>query len=454
VTDARRLDGAGINDARRLDGARINDARGLDGARINTGAVAWAPAGWLAAAVTVGVLAVPAAAAAGRFDLLVFGAPLVGALAGAWWSTRPGGSVRSRVTTSAQRVFEGEPLLLTAEVTAPPGVELLGAEVDTGEELTTLRCTTTQRPTARVLRGEWELRGARRGRATVWLRTSVRAPGGVLVGEAHQAVAEVAVFPSAERVGAVPRPVDLPDLLGVHLGRRRGEGVEFAGIREYQPGDPMRSINWRVTARRGRLHVTERLVEQAATVVAVIDAAADVHQPGPSTLELSVRGALSVVGAALRRGDRSGVAALGGLVRWLAPDLGRRHYYRVMEALLDVRPGDDPLGYRSLPPAALPRGAAVVVFTPLLDNRVAGAVADLRRRGFGLVVVDVLRTEPTPRPGSDHDTTAVRMWRLGRRAIRHRLAELGVPVVSWATGTELDAALRPVSRRPLSGGRR
>jgi uncharacterized protein (DUF58 family) len=443
-----------VTDARGLDAARIDDARGLDEARIDTGVIAWASAGWLAAAVAVGVLAVPAAAAAGRFDLLVFGAPLVGALAGAWWSARPGDTVRSRVTTSAQRVFEGESLLLTAEVTAPPGVELLGAEVETSEELTTTPCPTTQRPVARMLRGEWELRGARRGRSTVWLRATVRAAGGVLVGEARQAVADVAVFPSAERLGAVPRPVDLPDLLGVHLGRRRGEGVEFAGIREYQPGDPIRSINWLVTARRGRPHVTERLVEQAASVVAVIDAAADVHQPGPSTLELSVRGALSVVTAALRRGDRSGVAALGGVVRWLAPDLGRRHYYRVLEALLDVRPGDEPLGYRSLPPAALPPGAALVVFTPLLDDRAAGVLADLRRRGFGLVVVDVLRTEPTPRPGSAHDAIAVRMWRLGRRGVQRRLAEVGVPVVKWAAGTELDEVLRPVSRRPLSGGRR
>jgi hypothetical protein len=46
------------------------------------------------------------------------------------------------------------------------------------------------------------------------------------------------------------------------------------------------------------------------------------------------------------------------------------------------------------------------------------------------------------------------MWRIGRRGIRHRLAELGIPVVIWADGSELDEVLYPVSIRPLVGGRR
>src|SRR5882757_817309 len=97
------------------------------------------------------------------------------------------------------------------------------------------------------------------------------------------AVTEVAIFPNADRISAVPRPMDLPDLLGVHLGRRKGDGVEFAGLREYQPGDPLRSVNWPVSARRGQLYVTERLAEQAAKVVTMIDASGDVRQAGGST---------------------------------------------------------------------------------------------------------------------------------------------------------------------------
>jgi hypothetical protein len=95
-----------------------------------------------------------------------------------------------------------------------------------------------------------------------------------------------------------------------------------------------------------------------------------------------------------------------------------------------------------------------VVFSPLLDERVISAVADLRRRGFGLAVVDVLRVEPQPRPGADYDPIAIRMWRIGRQGIRHRLAELGIPVGAWSDGAELDEVLRPMSRRPLLGSRK
>jgi uncharacterized protein (DUF58 family) len=239
-------------------------------------------------------------------------------------------------------------------------------------------------------------------------------------------------------------------------GLRRGLGEHDAMVREYQPGDPLRNVNWPVSARRGTLYVTERLAEQSAKVVAMIDASGDVQQADTSTLELSVHGALAVVQAALRRGDRAGVVSLGGVVRWLAPDLGRKHFYRVVEALLDVQAGTGtaPSDLAGFPRTVLPRGAAVVVFSPLLDERVINAVADLRRRGYGLAVVDVLRVEPRARPEADYDPIAIRMWRLGRRGIRHRLAELGVPVGTWGEGVELDEVLRPMSLRPLLGSRK
>jgi hypothetical protein len=102
----------------------------------------------------------------------------------------------------------------------------------------------------------------------------------------------------------------------------------------------------------------------------------------------------------------------------------------------------------------LPAGAAVVVFSPLVDERMINALVDLRRRGFGVVVVDVLRVEPTPRPTSEYDPVAVRMWRIGRRGVRNRLADVGIPVGAWGEDTELEEVLRPMSQRPLLGARR
>jgi uncharacterized protein (DUF58 family) len=413
--------------------------------------IEWRPAGWPVGGAVVAVVAGFGAVLAGRFDLVVFGAPLVGALAGAWWGGWPARTLRVRVTTPVSGLFERDTAPLAVELTAPAGVELVAVSVEADAGVDAAR-TGLDRPAPHRARGEWELRAVRWGRWPVRLRVSARGAGGLLVGAALCELTELAVFPRPERVGAVPRPVDLPDPLGVHPGRRTGAGPEFAGLREYRPGDPLRAVNWPVTARRGALHVTERLAEQAARVVALIDASVDAPQPGGSTLDLSVRGALAVVAAALRRGDRAGLLALGGASRWLPPNLGRRHFHRVLEALLDLRAGAAPAP-GVFPTAVLPRGAAVLVFSPLLDDRVVRALIDLRRRGHPLAVVDVLRAEPTARAGSAYDEIAVRMWRIGRRGVRRRLADLGIPVGVWARGVELDEVLRPMSRRPLTGAR-
>lgn len=414
--------------------------------------IEWQPAGWLFTSVTLAVIVVLCVVALGRTEILVFAAPLVGALAGGWWTARPEQTLLVDATTSAGRVFEGEAVTLTVELDAPSGIELMDVELEYGHQLQA-RLIRMRRPANNVVRAEWELTAARWGRADIRVQVTTRAASGLLLGVSRADLAQVAVFPNADRISAVPRPMDLPDLLGVHLGRRKGEGVEFAGLREYQPGDPLRSVNWQVSGRRGRLYVTERLAEQSAKVVTLIDASGDIYQASPSTLELSVHGALAVVQAALRRGDRAGVVALGGVLRWMAPDLGRRHFYRIVEALLDVQSGGGsaPANAGGFPRTVLPHGAAIVVFSPLLDERVISALMDLRRRGFGLVVVDVLRAEPQPRENSDYDPIAIRMWRLGRDGVRHRLADMGIPVSVWAEGTELDEVLRPMSLRPLIG---
>lgn len=414
----------------------------------------WEPVGWLSPLVVGAALAAIGIIWLGRADLVVFAAPLVGALAGAWWTTKPSRVIRVEAQVSGERVFEGDTVTLVAEIEPPPGVELVGVALDVGSGLEAEPVSWST--TAGVSRGEWRLTARRWGRWSSALEVNLRGGAGLVSAGGRYPMPEVCAFPSADTLNSVPRPVELPDLLGVHLSRRRGEGVEFGGIREYQVGDQQRSINWSVTARRGRLHVTERLADQAARVVVVIDAASDIRQPDGSTVELSVHGALGVVQGALRRGDRAGVVALGGVIRWMAPGMGRRHLYRVVESLIDVQSGGGsaPADFAGFPRSVLPSGSAVVVFSPLVDERVVGAVADLRRRGFGIVVVDVLRAEPTARPTSDYDEVAVRMWRIGRRAVRHRLAELGIPVVVWAEGTELDEVLRPMSRRPLIGARR
>jgi len=252
-------------------------------------------------------------------------------------------------------------------------------------------------------------------------------------------------------------PAELLRRIGEHTGRAVGDGVEFAGIRPYVPGDQLRDVNRAVSIRRGQLHVNQRAAARAADVVVMIDAFGPVDDRAGAvserTLDLAVHGAAALVTAYLRVSDRVGLVVLGGLLRWLGPAAGDRQFYRIAEMMLAAR-------YDSfvtpdvgrIPRTALPPGTLVVVFSPLLDPRGFGAIADLRRRGFPLIVVDTLRDEPSP--GTRADTRlALRLWRLDRTATRSGLRALGIPVLGWDTGTELDSVLAPL-RQPPPGLRR
>jgi uncharacterized protein (DUF58 family) len=242
----------------------------------------------------------------------------------------------------------------------------------------------------------------------------------------------------------------LPNRLGEHRARVPGDGTEFTGVREYVPGDRQRAINWAASTRLGRLQVNTFAAERSQDVVLLVDATSDVGEPGRSALDLGLRGASGAARAYLAGRDRVGVITYQwGGAHWLAPSLGRRQFYRIVDALLQSDTGfARGASFSRLPRAALPPGALVVAFSPLLDGRFVETLRDMRERGFSLIVVDVLNAEP-PRRRAFSDNAARRIWTLEQQAIRFSLRELGVPVVAWDGVTPLDLPLAPYTRRPL-----
>jgi uncharacterized protein (DUF58 family) len=275
--------------------------------------------------------------------------------------------------------------------------------------------------------------------------------------------------PAPQRTTVVLRR--LPNRLGEHPARTSGEGIEFSGVREYVPGDRQRSINWAASTRRGRLQVNTFAAERSQDVVLLVDSTSDVGEPGSSALDLALRGAGAAARAYLEARDRVGVITYQwGGATWLAPALGRRQVYRIIDSMLASDAGyARGASFARLPRAALPPGALVVVFSPLLDQRFVEALRDMRERGFSLLVVDVLNTEPPARrwiplrgglgrirvssPRADTDRMARRIWRMEQEAIRFSLRELGVPVVHWDGEESLDLPLAAHTRRPMAARR-
>jgi uncharacterized protein (DUF58 family) len=222
----------------------------------------------------------------------------------------------------------------------------------------------------------------------------------------------------------------------------------FADIGPFVPGDRVRRINWRASARRGQLHVNEMRPERNSDVVIFLDTFTELTDPSGTSLEMMVRAAAALVDGYLRRRDRVGLVGFGGTLRWLRPAMGERQLYRLVDALIDTQvvlsyawKGLEVIPRRTLPPKSL-----VVAFTPLLDERSLGALFDLRGRGYDLAVVE-LSPLAFVQPGRrETQRLAYRLWAMERDALRGRFLAMGVPVVTWTRGEPLEPALAVASR--------
>jgi uncharacterized protein (DUF58 family) len=255
------------------------------------------------------------------------------------------------------------------------------------------------------------------------------------------------VYPSVETLHALLVPLETQVFVGNQVSRTKGDGIEFADIRAWAPGDRTRRINWRATARRGELWVNEQSPERNTDVVLFLDTFTDAQSAGRGTLDLSVRAATSLAHRYLQRKDRVGLVSFGGFLSWLEPASGTRQLYRIVDSLLQMdivlsfaARNVDVLPRRSLPPKAL-----VVALTPLLDPRTGPALLDLRARGFDLVVVEVSPVPFVNAGTGELEELSYRLWRLTREAMRARYQEAGVPIVEWVDGAPLNVPLEEVS---------
>lgn len=399
----------------------------------------------LAIATCAGV-ALAAAVMGGRWQLVAFAAPLLGVLCSLSWQS-PVPTVRVHAEPDAQRCFENEESRVRVWVTTdagPAAVDLAVSAVD-GMELEEIE-TDPQAKTVAAVAKRW-------GRYHLRARVDVVARGGLLKGVGTADVADIIVFPLTPPQSTSIPQIELLDRLGAHLTRHIGPGVEYADIRLYVPGDQLRAVNWAVSARRGRLHVTQRLTDRAADVVVLIDTYRQPAGPATAATERVVRGAAQVVQTALRNGDRAGIVALGGnRPRWLGADIGQRQFYRVLDTVLDAGERFETTTGTLAPRAAVPSGAIVIAFSTLLDTEFALALIDLRKRGHVVVAVDVLDSSPFE---GEHDPLVVKMWALQRSAMYRDMATVGVDVLSWPSDRSLEQSMGALpDRRVRVRGRR
>ncbi len=414
----------------------------MEASRQTEAVLRWSASPLTRAIATCAGVALAVAVIGVRWQLIAFVAPMLGVLASIGWQRKPT-TVSVLGRPAITRCFENECVQLHAEL----------AEAS-ADAVATLKLSAVQGLQIEVIDGDdagatVSAEAPRWGRYPLRTQVEVVAAGGLLTGTAIIDAADLFVFPVAPpQPTGIPR-TELPDRLGTHLTRHIGPGVEFADIRPYLPGDQLRAVNWAVSARRGSLHVTERLTDRAADVVVLVDMSAQPAGPATAATERALRGATQVVQTALRNGDRAGIAGLGGRrPRWLGADIGRRQFYRILDAALGVGSEYQDTAGTLAPRAAVPPGAVVVGFSTMLDTEFALALIDLCKRGHTVVAVDVLEGWPF---ADGDDAILERMWALQRSAMYRDMKVIGVDVVHWPADVTLDQAMSLVpdrARRP------
>ncbi|GIG41624.1 DUF58 domain-containing protein [Cellulomonas phragmiteti] len=285
-------------------------------------------------------------------------------------------------------------------------------------------------------------------------------PDGASVAEPTPAVTRsTVVLPSTTPLLDLPLPQRLRGLTGPHESRRPGEGGGLRDVHPWVPGDRLRRIDWRVTARRSpdlsELYVRREHAQAEAVVVLVVDSRDDLG-PDPRTWRGSVaprpqdatsldrarQAAASLARAYLERGDRVGLDDLGVRRRPVPPGGGRRQLDRIRHALALTAPEGEPAA--RLRPPRLPSGALVVVFSTFLDEESAQVAARWRTAGHRVVAVDVL---PRVRAAGlyDRERLALRMMTLTREDRMAELVDQDVELVTWRD--EPAVALRVLARR-------
>jgi uncharacterized protein (DUF58 family) len=269
-----------------------------------------------AALVAVGLIG---ALALRRPELAVLGAPFGLILAiGLRIAREPGVAVELALSTD--RTLEGTAIETVLEAAADRSVDRLEvlvelpAEVDVADgsraHAVRLRATERRELPLSVRCTRWGVFDV--GRVEVRARDALR----LVTWEAR--------FEQLHRVKAYPTPLTLHRLLapmetqafsGSEVARVKGDGVEYADIRDFVPGDRVRSINWRASARRQGLVVNERHPERNTDVVLFVDSFADVRSGGVSVLDEAVRAAATLATRYLERRDRVGLVGFGGVLR-------------------------------------------------------------------------------------------------------------------------------------------
>jgi uncharacterized protein (DUF58 family) len=248
-----------------------------------------------------------------------------------------------------------------------------------------------------------------------------------------------------------PSPID-----GSTSSKRRFEASSplVSSIRPYVHGDAINRIHWLSSVRHSELHVKEFDLEQAADVWIILDLDRGSHAGSgdDASVEHAVSAAASIAVETLGANRAVGMTVSSRRQHILTPDRGTRVEQKILHLLANVQAdGSQPLAevvMHTLP--QLRRGMTLCIVTGSTDRDWVRALASLRRRGVGSIVVLLDRASYAARAGAGEGAQEETLAELG--AVRHALAEYDVAHYLVRHGDDLADALGGAQR--IGGARK
>ncbi len=149
------------------------------------------------------------------------------------------------------------------------------------------------------------------------------------------------ILKKVREIELVTRRLVTTALAGQYHAVFKGRGMSFDSVREYQPGDDVRMIDWNVTARTGEPFIKTFVEERELTVIIAVDmsASGELGTVDQSKRELAAEIAAVLAFSAIKNNDRVGLVMFTDRIeRYIPPKKGRSHVLRVILELLEFEP--------------------------------------------------------------------------------------------------------------------
>ncbi len=284
-------------------------------------------------------------------------------------------------------------------------------------------------------------------------RERFAAPGTLLVQPEPQRLRSIEIRPPRTRgfAGQIP-------------ARQGGAGVDFFNLREYQPGDRLRWINWRATARsdaRNGRQLYSNVYEQRrlADIGIILDARqqTDLRSDTSTLFEHSVTIAAALAETFLADGNRVGLLVYGGSLASIFPGYGHVQRARILRALGRASTGQHFVfeNLKNLPTRFFAAGSQIAFIGPCNGEDVPTLIR-LRAHAYSVMVAspNPIAFEAAQLSGAvmSHPRTALalRIAQAERNLHFHTLRRSGVQVVDWDVSRPLDAVMHEaLARQPV-----